>query len=246
MCGVDQLVSLVHSVRARLLVLDSIGEAMAVGGVDENADKEVGPWIRQTLRRIHDACPDLAIWPIDHSTKANDNPLFPSGSKRKRAAVTGRSFLLNVRQPFAVATVGYVQLVVAKDRGGTFRRGAIAAEIKLDATVEPYKFTIAAGRDGDSYTAKSRKRNAEERIREVLGESAVPMTAEQVCRIANGPDRLQPGEGALSIKTIKNTLGKLSEVVQTEAPTRGVGRQPPKLWQIIQSERPNRDEGAEL
>ena len=49
--GVAPLVELVQQTEARLLVLDSVGEAMAVGGINEDRDNEVGPWLRQTLPR---------------------------------------------------------------------------------------------------------------------------------------------------------------------------------------------------
>lgn len=236
--GVEQLAALAGSSSARLLVLDSIGEAMAVGGIDEDRDKDVGPWLRQTLRRIHEACPAVAIWPIDHATKAKDNPLFPSGSKRKRAAVTGRAYLLNVRAPFGIGAVGYVQLVVAKDRGGRFKRGEIAAEIMLDATATPYQWAVTAPRDGDSYTPKLRRRTAVDRVLEVLGESAVAMTAEDVARIANGSDRTQPGEGRLAVKTVQNALGTLADDPQVRkfAGEKADGRFPPAVWQLTRPE----------
>jgi hypothetical protein len=242
--GIDPLVELVHSTGALFLVLDSIGEAMAVGNVNEDKDNEVGPWFRQTLRRLHEACPDLAVWPIDHSTKAKDNPLFPSGSKRKRAAVTGRAYLLHVRQPFGVSVVGHVQLVVAKDRNGRFKRGDIAAEITLDATSEPYTWTVRAPRDGDSYNPKVRRRTAAERVQEVLGEAAVPLTAEEITRIANGPDRMQHGEAAVSIHTVKNTLTKLArgpEISQIRG-EKVDGKLPPSTWQRTCPDRDGTDD----
>jgi hypothetical protein len=239
--GIEQLAAIALVTGARLLVLDSVGEAMAVGGIDEDRDKDVGPWFRNTLRRIHEACPALAIWPIDHATKAKDNPLFPSGSKRKRAAVTGRAYLLNVRSPFGIGAVGYVQLVVAKDRGGRFKRGDIAAEIMLDATTEPYTWTVTAPHTGDSYSPKVPPPTAVERVLEVLGEAAVPLTAEAVARVANGPDRRREGEADLAIKTVRNALGTLSEVQRTEE-KRVEGRKPVALWHLAS---PERDEGGQ-
>jgi AAA domain len=233
--GTRRIIELAEEIEARLVVLDSVGEAMAVGGVDEDRDKEVGPWMRQTMRLIHNLNPTLSILPIDHSTKSKDNPLFPSGSKRKRAAVTGRMFLLNVRSPFAIDTVGYVQLVVAKDRGGRFKRADIAAEIMLDATDNPYRWTVTAPRDGDSYSPKIRRRTAADRVLEVLGEASVPMTAEQCARIANAPDRTQPGEARLAVGTVGNALAKLGKAIQVhriEGP-RIAGRQPLITWQMV-------------
>lgn len=243
--GAEHLVEMVNTSGARLLVLDSVGEAMAVGGVNEDKDAEVGPWFRATLRYLHDRCPGLAVAPIDHSTKSKDNPLFPSGSKRKRSAPTGRAYLLNVRQPLAKDAVGWVQLIVAKDRHGDFKRGAVAAEIKLDATVRPYEWEIRAPADGAEYNPGQAKRNAAERVREVLGESAVGLTAEQVTRIANGVDRKRPGEADLTIKTVKNalaTLAKGPEVAQVPPEVRPEVRPDrvptaPALWIVNRPDR---------
>ena len=238
--GIDRLVTLAGD-DVRLVVVDSVGEAMAVGGINEDKDNEVGPWFRSTVRRLHELNPELAMWPIDHATKSKDNPLFPSGSKRKRAAVTGRCFLLNVRQPFGREQVGYVQLIVAKDRGGTFRRGDIAAEIMLDATVTPYRVAVTAPRTGDSYTAKVKKRNADERVREVLSDSAVALTAAHVARIANGTDRVRAGESDLNVKTVQNVLTKMAsepDIRRELAPIAGVDGKPPSLWRMV---RPDED-----
>jgi RecA/RadA recombinase len=72
-----------------LIVLDSLGEAFALEGVDENEDAEVGPWLRRVTRPLADTATALLV--VDHSTKAADNPPHPSRSKRKRAAITGAS-----------------------------------------------------------------------------------------------------------------------------------------------------------
>jgi hypothetical protein len=112
-----------------LLVIDSTGEAFGLAGLDENKDVEVGPWMRHVARRLADAGPAVLL--LDHSTKANDNPLHPSGSKRKRAAITGASYLIEARQPLTVEAGGVLKLTCAKDRHGTHRAGAVAAEIDL-------------------------------------------------------------------------------------------------------------------
>ena len=166
--GVGWLAHLARTTGAVLLVLDSIGEALAVDGVDEDRDAEFGPWGRDTLRRLLDLAgtsdedtspnPHLAIVPIDHSTKAKDNVFYPSGTKRKRAMVTGLMVMVNVREPFAVGRVGRVQLIAAKDRSGRFRRGEIVAEITVDAT-EPdagYSYTISPPPEGGEMTRAAR------------------------------------------------------------------------------------------
>jgi hypothetical protein len=112
-----------------LVVIDSVGEAFGLEGIDENKDAEVGPWLRRVARPIADAGPAVVL--VDHATKAADNPLHPSGSKRKRAAITGASYLLEVVRPLTRDQGGRVRLVCAKDRHGTYRRGDVAATIDI-------------------------------------------------------------------------------------------------------------------
>jgi hypothetical protein len=57
--------------------------------------------------------------------------LHPSGSKRKRAAITGASYLLDVERPLTRADGGRLRLICAKDRRGNYRRGDLAATIDL-------------------------------------------------------------------------------------------------------------------
>jgi AAA domain len=116
-----------------LLVIDSTGEAFGLEGLDENKDVEVGPWMRRVARRLADAGPGVLL--LDHSTKANDNPLHPSGSKRKRAAITGASYLLEARHALTKEHGGVLTLRCAKDRHGTHRAGALVAD--MDFTVYP-------------------------------------------------------------------------------------------------------------
>jgi Bifunctional DNA primase/polymerase, N-terminal/AAA domain len=112
-----------------MIVIDSTGEAFGLEGLDENKDVEVGPWMRRVPRRLADAGPGVLL--LDHSTKANDNPLHPSGSKRKRAAITGASYLIEARTPLTKEAGGILKLTCAKDRHGAHKSGTVAAEIEL-------------------------------------------------------------------------------------------------------------------
>jgi hypothetical protein len=222
-----------------LLVLDSVGEALAVDGVDEDKDAQFAPWARDTLRCIidlaagvawrYDGTADnerLAVVPIDHSTKAKDNPFFPSGTKRKRSMLTGLMLMVNVRQAFAIGRVGRVQLIASKDRSGRFRRGEIVAEVVLDATDTPYGFTVEPPPAGADMATVGRKRKAEERVLQALDLAGVPMSAEQIVRQVNHADNRLPGEADLSTGTVKNALTKLAKrpnVRQEKVPT-GVGK----------------------
>ncbi len=130
---VDDLEQAVTEDNASLVVVDSLGEAFALAGLDENKDVEVGPWMRSVARRLE--ATGAAVLLIDHSTKAADNPLHPSGSKRKRAAITGASYLIEAPKPLTKEHGGRLRLVSAKDRHGQYPRGQIVAEIEF--TVYP-------------------------------------------------------------------------------------------------------------
>lgn len=115
-----------------LVVIDSLGEAFGLDGIDENLDSEVGPWLRRVTRPLAAAGPAVVL--VDHCTKAADNPLHPSGSKRKRAAITGASYLIQAKVAFTRTQPGVLSITCAKDRHGTYRRG----EVTATADVTPY------------------------------------------------------------------------------------------------------------
>jgi hypothetical protein len=127
--AVRLLLDYVEKWAVSLVVLDSIGELFGLEGISEDKDVEVGPWMRRVARPLALAGP--AVIPIDHGTKAADNPLHPSGSKRKRAAVTGASYLVEVVRPLARGKEGAVRLRCAKDRHGCYAKGEHAATIEV-------------------------------------------------------------------------------------------------------------------
>jgi hypothetical protein len=127
--AVEHVVDDIRAGAVTLFVLDSLGEAFSLEGVDENLDVEVAPFLRDVARKIADAGPAVVL--VDHSTKAADSPLHPSGSKRKRAAITGASYLLTATVTFTRERGGRAQLICAKDRHGRFRRGDCVAILEL-------------------------------------------------------------------------------------------------------------------
>ncbi len=115
--------------RHALVVIDSLGEAFALAGVDENKDSEVGPWLRNVARPLADT--GAAVLLVDHSTKSSDNPLHPSGSKRKRAAIGGASYLIEAVKPLTRDDGGRLKVTCAKDRHGHHARGEVVAHVVL-------------------------------------------------------------------------------------------------------------------
>ena len=113
-----------------LVVIDSVGEALAIGGSDPNRDHEVAAWFRRVPRRIASSGPTVLV--IDHTTKVNRNDLWPAGSHRKRAAISGAAFVTRVRTAFQRGHGGRVSLVCAKDRHGTYRQGETVGNLVMD------------------------------------------------------------------------------------------------------------------
>lgn len=125
--AVVQLVADITTGGHALVVIDSLGEAFALSGVNEDKDSEVGPWLRAVARPLAETGTAVAL--VDHSTKAVDNALHPSGSKRKRAAISGASYLLEAVRPLKKGAGGRLRLTCAKDRHGNYARKEVAADL---------------------------------------------------------------------------------------------------------------------
>jgi hypothetical protein len=143
----------VERLHPRLVVIDSAGEAMAIDGTKPNDDDSVARWMRHLPRFMASLGPCVVF--IDHSTKAQDEPLYASGSQRKRAAVTGAAYRVEAikGKEFGRGREGRCKLICAKDRNGNFARGTKVAELVIDATTTPYLAVLeppepGAGTDG--------------------------------------------------------------------------------------------------
>lgn len=130
--GGERLVEVARRHAVAHVFVDSLGEAFALDGIDENSDAEVAPWLARVVRRIIHAT-GAGVTLIDHVTKTLDNPLHPSGSKRKRAAITGTSWLTVPLEPFTIDQGGTVALRCGKDRHGHYRRGDTVAHLVMSA-----------------------------------------------------------------------------------------------------------------
>lgn len=131
--SVAHLTALGAALNVSLVIIDSLGEAFALAGVNEDRDNEVGPWYRLVPRPIAESGPAIVL--VDHSTKAADNPLYASGSKRKRAGITGASYLAEAVKAFVKGEGGRMRLTCAKDRHGNYRKGEIVANLVMSKSV---------------------------------------------------------------------------------------------------------------
>lgn len=187
--AVEYLCKLIDERSVSLIVIDSVGEAFALEGLDENKDSEVGPWIRRVARPLAET--GAAVLLVDHSTKAGDNTLHPSGSKRKRAAITGASYLVEAVDPLVKGSGGRLRITCAKDRHGTYRRGEVAGELVLTPTATD-------GLRAVIYAPKAK---------EVDGSVAVILAARSACTAAKSegkPMSLRSLIAAMSIKASRD------------------------------------------
>lgn len=130
--AVEQLVTAMASYGSCLVVIDSTGEALGLNGLDENKDLDVDQWKRILPHRFERAGHTVVM--IDHGTKSADNPLYPSGSKRKRALISGASWFVEQVTPFDRDHPGKLKVTCAKDRHGNYRRGQVGAWVAVDPT----------------------------------------------------------------------------------------------------------------
>lgn len=153
-CTVDQIVALLTYIRpdrswnqlaaidiaehitntgTTLVVCDSTGEGMSLDGVDPNSDDGVAKWMRGFARYIANLGPCVLL--LDHMPKANDsNKAFMIGSQRKKAAIDGAAYRVDVGVAPARGIDGQLRLIVAKDRGGYHQHGSKVADITISDT----------------------------------------------------------------------------------------------------------------
>ena len=124
-----KMIAMIAERNITVVVIDSLGEAFGLEGINEDRDNEVGPWLKGVARVLAEAGPAVLL--VDHSTKSAENPLHPSGSKRKRAAIGGASYLVEAMKPFVKGEGGRVRLTCAKDRHGNYRRGDHVADVEM-------------------------------------------------------------------------------------------------------------------
>jgi hypothetical protein len=128
-----------HSIA--LVVIDSIGELMALQDVKPNDDDAVAKLYRGVLRHLADMGPAVLL--LDHVPKNNEHaPLYAIGSQRKKAAIDGAAYMVETIKPFASETPGKVVLRTAKDRNGNFVVGSVAAEIDVTPSAGGSKIAL--------------------------------------------------------------------------------------------------------
>jgi hypothetical protein len=214
--------------------IDSLGEFFGMHGVNEDRDAEVAPWLRRYVRPLADNT-NAGVCSVDHATKAADNPLYPSGSKRKRAAITGAMFHVEALEPLTREAGGRLRLTTAKDRHGWFRHGDPAAIIDMRPPNPMFglhwsvKVWTPLERDQDAVTDMKIMGMAERAI-EVLHRKGPLIAGDLLVHMGKGDDHVK--------RTGINEAVKRGCVKEEELPQRGR----PKLYTYVHDLEPDEDE----
>ena len=133
--GIAELVARVATTPGALVVVDSTGESMAAAGLNQNHDEEVAAWFQSLAHPLADEG-GATVLLLDHMVKAEDGGLWPIGSQRKRAAITGAQYVAEVADPFSKAKNGMVALRVAKDRHGAREARSVATYVQFQHPIK--------------------------------------------------------------------------------------------------------------
>jgi hypothetical protein len=128
---------------AALVVIDSLGEATALHGVEENHGDQYAMWNVRFAR--HWARIGPAVLTLDHIPKSEDAPtLFAVGTQRKKAAIDGILLRVDQVEAFDRTKAGRVKLTCAKDRNGKFHRGQMVAELIVTPSEDRVELRLEA------------------------------------------------------------------------------------------------------
>ena len=119
-----------------LVVIDSVGEALAACGLSQDADGDVAQWMQRVPRRLAARGPAVVL--LDHLAKNSDTRgRWAIGSQRKLAAIDGAAYGAELAGTgFSKSKDGFVKLVCNKDRGGNFANGTRIATLHFQPSHE--------------------------------------------------------------------------------------------------------------
>ncbi|WP_460802269.1 AAA family ATPase [Microbacterium sp. GXF6406] len=115
-----------------LVVIDAMGGSLSMEGLNFMDDNDIIKWTFLVSGFI--AGHGAAVLLLDHLPK--DTPpgtLWPTGSQRKRAAITGAQYLQERVIAFSRGKSGYAKIVAAKDRHGNASEAEVVAHLKVDS-----------------------------------------------------------------------------------------------------------------
>lgn len=165
-----------------LVLIDTVGEAMAMDGIQPNADDEVARWFRMLPRRLaHEGGAAVAV--MDHVPKPQQGKfgenLFAIGAQRKRAALDGASYMLTATKSPSRGVDGELKLITAKDRHGARPKGTVAGTVAVSGNAAGDELTITFSAPPElAVTATGKKRRTWylEAVSKVVEDADEPMS----------------------------------------------------------------------
>lgn len=176
---VEQLIEIARARGVVHVFVETVGEAFSLEGINENNDAEVAPWLRAFCRHFI-AETGIGITLSDHGTKAAEHPLDPSGSKRKRAAITGTAWLMQSVTPFDRKDGGLSVLTCAKDRHGWYKRGEQIARLVMDQ-LDPITGQTALSLHRSMNLAGMASAELTDVVRALRAAHPMPLSQHQLC-----------------------------------------------------------------
>lgn len=113
--------------RCKLVVVDSVGEWLALLDLNGNDDVHYAGWAHQCVRPIAGTGTTVVL--IDHLPHDSRGLLRPIGTQRKKASISGAAYRVEVIERPARGVPGRLRLTVAKDRHGSRPSGEVAADV---------------------------------------------------------------------------------------------------------------------
>jgi hypothetical protein len=115
-----------------LIVIDSVAEAIAAQGLDENSASDTARWFSEIVRPLtRKGC---AVLLLDHVAKDREGRgSWARGSGHKLAMIDGAAYGIEVKEPWHRGGPGSAELVILKDRNGHVGgHGSIAANMRVN------------------------------------------------------------------------------------------------------------------
>ncbi|MCP4965712.1 MAG: AAA family ATPase [bacterium] len=203
--------------------IDSVGEAMNAASIDENSDAEVGPWIVKNPRAFVNA--GIGCTCIDHGTKAGTYKLYPKGSVRKRAAITGAGLLIEVLTSPTLTSDGQVKITMAKDRHGNCPQGSSVGVMEMKHDIVTGHLLVRVHTPGD-VESHEREQYIDHVVRVVadspgLAKRAIlPLLPAASFKVKDDAIQLAIGQGRIRMDD-QGRKGHFLYPIEPEAPTCG-------------------------
>jgi hypothetical protein len=125
-----------------VIVIDSVGESMVNDGLNELDGKDVSQWQTLWVRPLASLGPAVIL--IDQVPKDPLNQKGPIGSGRKLYGNDGSTYkiVMAKSQPLGKHRLGMTNVIAYRDKCGNYVRNEDVASFRLDATTDPYEYSL--------------------------------------------------------------------------------------------------------